>query len=167
MARLARLLGIAVVVMNCPAFGQVSLTPEGKPFLTSDQLTAVVETEAAAAAIVSQALAYFVRGFPNKTTTLVASQIPESWIPVVPGVKFIRLTDDAARAHLQQCGRLLFVDSFGPLGGDAVAIAIAEGGQCATSGVALRFRRLSDGWHQDTEGPQGGFGSRMSHCPCF
>jgi len=157
---------LGVVVMTSPAVGQVSLTPSRAPFLTSDQLTAVVETDAAAATIVSQALAYFVRVFPDTTTTLIASQIPPNWVPEIPGVQFIRLTDDAARTHLQECGRLLFVNSFGPPTSDAIAIHIAEGSRCTTSGLMLRFNRSANGWHRDADGIQGSSVGGTNHCPC-
>jgi hypothetical protein len=89
------------------AFGQVSLTPNRAPFLTSDQLTAVAPTERAAASIVSQALTDYLRTFPNTTTTVIGAQLPDDWLPTIPGTQFVRLTDDATRAHLQQCGMLL------------------------------------------------------------
>jgi hypothetical protein len=147
-------------------FAQVSLTPTRAPFLTSDQLTAVVGDDSAAATIVSEALTYYLHVFPNKAVTLIGAQISENWLPKLPGVRFIRLTDDAARAHLQQCGRLLFVNSFKLLTSDAATIAIAEGNRCTVGGSDLRFNRSADGWHLETGVLPGGFVSGGSDCPC-
>jgi hypothetical protein len=161
------LTGFAGVLVICHVtFGQVSLTPNLAPFLTSDQLTVVATTEAAARSIVSQALAEHVRSFPNKTTTVIGAQIPENWLPAIPGVQFLRLTDDAARAHLQRCDRILWVKSFRLLTDELATVAVAEGNSCSDSGLDLRFRRLADGWHLNTDGVPGGFASGTSECSC-
>jgi len=158
--------GFAATLIICSVtFAQVSLTPNHAPFLTSDQLTTIGTTEAAASSIVSQALAEHVRIFPRKTTTVIGAQIPEDWLPVIPGVRFLRLEDDAARAHLQECGRILYVNLF-RLTDDVATIAVAEGNSCSSSGLDFQFRRLADGWHLVTDGVQGGFGGGASGCAC-
>ena len=159
-------LAVVLVTMRAPVFSQVSLTPDRRPFLTADQIAAVFETPTAAAAIVSESLAHHVRVFPNKTTTVIGTQIPEHWLPASPVKGFRRLTDDAARAHLQECGRLLFVNSFTLSPSDVVTIDIAEGSRCSISGLTLRFNRSADGWRLDLTGLGGGFASATSHCPC-
>ena len=75
------------------------------------------------------------------------------------------LTDDEARAHLQQCGRLLFIGSMNR-SGDMVRIAVAEGTRCAKSGVDLQFQRSADGWQSETGegGLSGLFLSSSHHC---
>ena len=159
--------GFALATLICPAaFGQVSLTPDRRPFLTSDQLTAVVETDAAAAAIVSEGLAHFLSVFPDKSKAVIGAQIPENWLPETPGVQFTRLTDDAARAHLEQCGRLLFVNSL-QSARDTATIAIAEGNRCSVGGMDVRFIRSPNGWRRDTGGVAGGsFHGATAHCQC-
>src|SRR5215813_8883209 len=151
--------GLAGVLMICHvAVAQVSLTPSHAPYLTSDQLTNIATMEAAASSIVSQALAEYVRTFPNKSTTLIGAQVPANWLPAIPGVRFLRLADDAARAHLQECGRILFVHLF-TLTDDLATITVADGNICSDSGLNFRFRRLADGWHLVTDGVGGGFAS--------
>jgi len=161
------LTGFVGVLMICQvAFGQVSLTPHHAPFLTSDQIAAAVRTEAAASSIVSQALAERLRIFPNNTTTVIAAQIPENWLPAIPGVQFRRLTDDAAREHLQQCGRILYVRSFGLLTDKLATIVVEEGNACSGFGQELRFRRVADGWHLETDFFGSVLGGVTSGCDC-
>jgi hypothetical protein len=160
-------LDLRACLMICHVtFGQVSLTPNHAPFLTSDQLTVVATTESAARSIVSQALAEHVRSFPHKTTTVIGAQIPENWLPAIPGVEFLRLADDAARAHLQQCGRILYINSFRLLTDELATVAVAEGNSCSNSGLDLRFRRVADDWRLETDGVPGGFAGGTSECAC-
>src|SRR5262245_3483128 len=81
---------VAVMVLGgmfLPSYAQNGPAPF--VFLSTDQLTAVVGTETAASTIVSQAIAHWFRmPFPKKATTVVASQIPEAWLPAIPGVRF-------------------------------------------------------------------------------
>ena len=150
----------AAALLTChAAFGQILLTPNHAPFLTADRLRAVAMTEEAAASIVSQGSRH-VRTFPNKTTTVIGAQIPENWCHRFQGYAFRRLTDDAARAHLQQCGRLLFVNSFSLVTNELASVAIEEGNRCGGSGLDYRFRRSKDGWQLETDGLHGGFGRR-------
>ena len=158
--------GFAGMLMICHvAVAQISLTPSHAPYLTSDQLTNIATTEAAASSIVSQALAEYVRIFPDKSTTLIGAQIPENWLPAIPGVRFLRLADDAARAYLQQCGRILYVHLF-RLTDDLATISVADGNICGDSGLDFRFRRLADDWHLVTDGVGGGFAGGSSECAC-
>jgi hypothetical protein len=98
---------------------------------------------------VSEALAYHLSVFPNTTTTVIGLQIPEHWLPLIPNVRFDRLSEDAARAHFQQCGKLLFVNSFTLLTNDLATIAIWEGNQCQGGGLDVRFIRSADGWRRE------------------
>ena len=95
----------------------------------------------------------------------LGAQIPEAWLQAIPGVRFTRLTDEAALNQFQHCGRLLWVDSF-KVGLDGTAvIAVAEGYSCQFSGQEYRFHRSPDGWFLD-EGFGGGFGGGSSGCAC-
>ena len=161
-------MAVSMIAISHAVFGQVSLTPNRGPFLTTDQLIAVMGDETTAAAIVSQALGEFLRWRrldPNVSKTVIGSQIPVSWLPLVTNVEFFRLTDAEARTHLQQCGRLLFVNSFSLTGG-VVDIAVADGNRCSIGGLDLRFDRAADGWRLQTGGVPGGFVSGQSGCPC-
>jgi hypothetical protein len=162
-----RLCVIVGGLMLCrAALGQVTLTPDRAPYLTSDQIIVEATAESAAASVVAQALVEWVRIFPKTSTTLIASQLPEHWLPAIPGVQFVRLSNDAARVHLQKCGKLLFVQSFKSTPSGQAALAMAEGTRCTMHGLAMQFRRSQDGWHLVTGGLHGGFASTKGHCGC-
>jgi len=154
----------ALAVFASTPFAQISL-PGHRPFQTSDQLAVLAGGESAAGAIVSTALDEFVRTSPTKTTTVIGAQIRKNWLPVIPGVQFIRISDDDARAHFQRCGKLLFVNSFLRSSDDVVQISIAEGNRCMFSGLGFRFARTADHWRRDESGIEGGFVSG-SDCGC-
>jgi hypothetical protein len=155
----------ALAVFGSTLFAQISL-PGHRPFQTSDQLSLLAGSESAAGAIVSTALGEFVRMNPTKTTTVIAAQIRENWLPGIPGVQFIRLSDDDARAHFQRCGKLLFVNSFLRASDDVVQISVAEGNRCDFSGLDFRFARTADHWLRDDSRVGGGFASGSSDCGC-
>ena len=155
----------ALAVFGSTLFAQISLPGHG-PFQTSDQLAVLAGGESAAGAIVSTALGEFVRINATKTTTVIGAQIRENWLPVIPGVQFIRLSDNDARAHFQRCGKLLFVNSFLRASEDVVQISIAEGNRCTFSGLDFRFARTADHWLPDESGHGGGFASASGDCGC-
>jgi hypothetical protein len=155
-----------LAVLDQALLAQVSLAPEHAALKTSDQLTLIVGTESAARAIVSLALREFLRTRPDeRTTTMIAAQIPDHWLPAIPGVEFVRLPVDRARAHFQQCGNLLYVNSLTRPSDDVVVISIAEGDKCHSGGLDFRFRRSEDGWHLQ-EGLPGGFVGGVEACGC-
>jgi hypothetical protein len=156
----------ASLTLSRGASGQITLTRERAPYLTADQITAEAASESTAATLVAQALAEWMRLHPNTTTPLIASQIPEQWLPTIPGVQFVRLSDDAARVHLQECGKLLFVHSLKLTAIEQATVGLADGTPCSVQGMFLRFQRLRDGWHFVTEGVDGGFVSVTGHCQC-
>ena len=86
------LLTALLAVCSQKLFSQISLGPERGPFYTADQLTAVVGSESAAGSILLAAIRDFVRMFPAKTATVIAAQIPEKWLPAIPGAQFVRLS---------------------------------------------------------------------------
>jgi hypothetical protein len=106
---------------------QISVDPRRVPLQTADQLRAFVGSDPAAATTVSAAIRDFISILPTKTASVVAAQIPEKWLPASADSQFVRLSDEAARAHFQQCGRLLFVRSIERLSSDGLVISIAEG----------------------------------------
>ena len=160
------LIAIALAMVGHVVFGEISVGCCHAPFQTADELTAVMDSESEAGVVVSRALLYAIRSFPNKTTAVLAGQIPEKWLPVIPDVQFVRLSDDAAKTHFQQCGRLLFVNSFKRATNDIVAIDIAEGNKCQWIGSSLRFNRTAEGWREIDDGVPGGFASAGSDCDC-
>ena len=147
------------------AFAQISLGPNKIQFPTSDQLIAAAGDESTARVVVSEALRYHTRVFGPRTTTLLAAQIPESWLPEVSGVRFTRLADEAAREYFNQCGTLLAVHEFKKLTAEALQVSIAENRPCTVSGLELRFIRSQNAWRLDDH-PGGGFGGGTSGCNC-
>jgi hypothetical protein len=149
-----------------PAHGQISLGPNQRPLLTADQLVAVVGSDSAAGEIISRALAFQVRVQHTESIVVIGSQIPENWIPAIPGVQFLRVGDAAARTHFEGCGVLWVVESFTRVADDAVSIGIAKRTKCSSSGLWLQFNGTADGWHRK-EGAGSGFGSGTEHCGCM
>jgi hypothetical protein len=143
------------------AFAQISWVT----FMTADQARAVLGPDAAAA-IVSEALANRFRSSSRKVTTVVASQIPENWLPAIPDVHFERLTDDAVQAHLRNCEWFFYIDSFRRLDAETAMIAVGERNACFGSGSYLRFRRSGDQWRLETTAVRDDYGIDSSHCLC-
>src|SRR5262245_54072415 len=136
--------------------GQVSITRYHPAVLTAEQLRAAAADDTAAS-LVSQALAKYVRTFPRETD-LLASQIPENWVPQIAGVQFMRLSDDAARAHLMQCGEILLIKALS-VANESATVSVATTGLCRDSGLDLRFRRTANRWLPAEDGLSSGFGN--------
>jgi hypothetical protein len=116
------------------------------------------------AAIVSEAVSHRLQSHLNTSRTLIGAQIPEAWLQTIPGVRFNRLTDEAALDQFQHCGQALWVDSL-KVGLDGTAvIAVAEGHSCQFSGQEYRLHRSPDGWRFDGLGST--FGYASSGCAC-
>jgi len=138
---------------------------------------AAAGSDAAAATLLSQALAEYARIFPAETTTVIGAQILEKWVPTLPEVRCLHLTDEQARAHHKQCGRLLYVHSFRTVTPEVVAVAVAAGNRCMVSGLDFQIRLLESGWQLEIgrlETVPGGFVRRLpggftsggAHCGC-
>jgi hypothetical protein len=159
-------LAIFLATVGGHADAQISLSPSRGPFLTADQLVTIAEGESAAAQIVSRALEYQLRPFPAESIALIGAQIRENWLPAIPGVRFLRLADDEARASFERCGVFLWVNAFTRVTDSLVVIRIEKGNKCSSFGEELRFNRTKDGWHLDEDGPRSGFGGGGTHCGC-
>jgi hypothetical protein len=151
---------LLITVALALAIGHVGLAQislSRKPFLTSDQITAALGGQSAAAAIVPQALAEQVRVYPTKSRAVIGAQIPDEWLPMVPDGPFTRLADDEARTYFGQCGKLLFVDRPTRTADGAASIDVVEGHKCGVSGQTLRFAHASagDAWRLTTDLHQG------------
>ena len=145
--------------------GQISVDPGWVPLQTADQLRALAGSEPAAATTVSAAIRDFIRIMPTKTASVVAAQIPEKWLPASLDVQFVRLSDEAARAHFQQCGRLLFVRSTERPSSDGLVISVAEGNKCHSTTLRFRFSLTTDGWRLEP-GVRGGVAGNAFECSC-
>ena len=166
--RLALSLVVVGVIVSLPVFAQVTLTRFKGPFLTSDQIVEKARTESDAASLISQALAYKTKGmvYPITTIMVIGSQIPQEWLPVVSGVQFQRLDDDAAREHLQQCGKLMYITDLRFEASGLAAVAVAEGDRCSTVGNYVLLQQGREGWRQTALGVGGGFGGGVGDCGC-
>ena len=167
MNRAFRMTCLVVIVLGAMLRHSVAQVPSpSNRFLTAENLAAVVGTEGAAS-IVREALAHRLRmSSTRNTTTVMASQIPEEWLPTIPNVRFERLSDDVTRAHFQQCGWVLYVHLFRLVNPDTAEIAVAERNDCRSSGTVLQFKRSADMWQIYESGMQGGFGGGVSRCRC-
>jgi hypothetical protein len=136
------------------------------PFMSANQLVEAAGSGSEAATIVMPALTSNVWAL-KKTTKLIGSQIPEHWLERAPDVAFTRLSDDEARAHLQRCGQLLYVDRFSrPADDEAVVlIAVVSDAGCSMIGSNYFFDRTIDGW-QRASGLGGGYLNAALHCSC-
>ena len=153
----------ALAVTGQDAGAQLILTPAGL-LQSAEELQSTVGGESDAAGIISYSISEFLRqSTPPRTVTLVASQIPEPWLPAISGVQFTRLDDEAAQAHLNRCGTFLWV-RIEPQGNQMV-VTIGEGNKCRSAGRLIRFSRASTAWQPDS-GIGGGFGSGIDHCEC-
>jgi hypothetical protein len=115
---------------------------------------------------VSAAIRDFLRILPTKTVPVIAAQIPEKWLPASPDVQFVRLSDEAAPAHFQQCGRLLFVRSIQRPSSDGLVVSVAEGNKCYSTTVNFRFSLTADGWRLEERGVRGGVAGGAIECGC-
>ena len=83
---------------------------------------------------------------------------------MIPGVRFTRLAEEAARELFdKQCGSLLVVHEIRKRTADAVEISVAEQRKCQYSGLDMRFTRSKNSWRLD--GVPGGTGG-VSSCAC-
>ena len=137
--------------------------PPAESVPTAEELSESIGGESDAASIISQALAVFVRQAAAPTTvTVLASQIPQAWLPSVPNVKFIRLDDEAMQSHYNGCGTFLWVN-IDPSRGQLVT-RVGEGKKrCEKRVQAYRFTWTSNGWQLG----RGGTGLlRALDCEC-
>ena len=159
------LLAGVLTALSHPAFGQVSQDLGRAPFPTSDQLMAAAGGDSAAAAVVSAAVSGFLRSRPQSTITIIAEQIPAEWLPAIPGVEWVRLSDGAARTHAQQCGTFMFVSSFRRPTPDVAVVTVEQGNKCQSIGRNFHFRLTASGWAAD-DGVVGGVVGGRTDCGC-
>jgi hypothetical protein len=155
----------ALTLLAHAALAQVSLAGR-PPLLTADELAAILGGESQARAVVSRALREEIRSLPGKTLTVIGAQIPEEWFPAIPGITFVRLSDDKARTHLQECGRLVFVYSLTRTTTNVADVAVAEGNACSLAGQHLRFTRSVNGWRFEHRRDRNSWSEGGSHCGC-
>jgi hypothetical protein len=156
---------MALVVSESGARAQLRFEPEIRTFISADQLRAAVGGDAAAAEIVSAAIRRFFTIWPESPTTVIASQIPQRWLPAIDGVQFARLSDPDAISYFTACGRLLCIEDSPRLEANVATITIARGNKCRSDGAGFRFENSGDGWHE-IYGQGQGFGTARGECGC-
>jgi hypothetical protein len=77
--------------------------------LTSDDIKAEVGTDLDASSVIAQVFTHLMVNHERREFVL-ASQIRTDWLPLVPGVEFVRLADAEIVGHISACGRYWLVD---------------------------------------------------------
>jgi hypothetical protein len=154
----------AVVATSRSGGAQLTLVPAGS-IATAQELSSMAGGESAAASVVSKALEQFLApSHSPRTVTLAASQIREAWLPTMPGVRFVRLDEEAIKTHHSHCGTFMWVKIDRAENG--LIVTVGEGTKCRSGGQSFRFVRESNGWQPDRSGIGAGFGGGTSHCEC-
>jgi hypothetical protein len=156
---------IALVLTESGARAQLRFEPEIHVFVSADQLKEAVGGDAAAAEIVSGAIRRFFTIWPDSPTTVIASQIPQHWLPTIDGVQFVRLLDHDTISHFTVCGRLLWIKDLPRLEANVATMMIARGNKCRSDGAGFRFENSGDGWHE-IYGQGTVFGTARGECEC-
>jgi hypothetical protein len=141
-----------------------------------EQIIAAVGGEAEAVRLVDHTLGTLLRGRFDRSkvvmVTVLASQLPEAWLPRIANVQFTRLADDqAAKDFSKGCLRLAWIRSI-ERSGDSLSLQVVEGNRCSSVGITYRLRRnagrseLPAGGRWEQDGLAEGFGTQVTHCGC-
>jgi hypothetical protein len=139
---------LTVVIAVTTAAAQPRLAG-ASPLPTADQIVANAGSEADATDLMRQVLRNF---FPvharsdNGAVYVLASQLRPEWLPDVPQVRWVRLAEQEATTHNEQCGRLLLVQWVRPFSIDRLSLAISGGTKCHSRGAMPSFVRRSGRW---------------------
>jgi hypothetical protein len=116
-----------------------SAVGQDAPLLTSGDITTKVGGDADVRAIVSLVFAHAFQD-RSKTEFFLNSQIRREWLPAVPGVKFVALSDAETADHLAKCGLYWIVRQL-DRSGDVVSLRLAQ--KCG--GTLLAYVTSFDG----------------------
>jgi hypothetical protein len=156
---------LVVLVAGARAQAQLRLGPSTAPFPNASAIIEAIGSDEAAASVVSQSLTDWLRVTPNATPIVVDAQIPARWRPALPDVRFTEVTEEAARALVARCARLLVVHRVTRTG-DTASVSVGEMWKCGGSGIEDTFRQTADGWRPpEPPGTSGGFVSGVE-CSC-
>ena len=142
---------------------QLRMTDKGPTFQSVEQIVSIVGSDSDAAVVVSQAIAGFLEPKGARTVTVFESQVLASWLPVLPGVEFVRMGDAEVKSHYAGCGRYLWLAVNRT--NDRLEVGVGEGNKCGGAGGGMPFQRTPAGWVRDS-GLGSGFASGGSHCQC-
>jgi hypothetical protein len=124
----------------------LNLTPAG-PLQTAQEMSATVGKDSDAASLISKALVMFLRRQPQRprTVTVLASQLPDEWLPSIQNVQFRRLDDDAMQSHYDSCGTFLWVSI--QQSRQQMVATVSEGYRmCLRDYSSYRFSLTTNGW---------------------
>lgn len=153
-------IGVALV----PAFLSAGQAPWELRGPTIAEIVRVLGDEIAAGGMVARTITARLGSKTPMTVFVQAEQIRPEWLPLVAGVAYVVLDREQARAHIQSCGELLYVQSVTRNGPDAT-VSVGQGNRCRGTGITKSFRVDSSGWDV-VENIAGGFGGASSHCEC-
>lgn len=161
-----RIIYLAVLAVAAVSVSAWSQTPTSsiRSLVSASEIEALVGTDADAAFVVSDALSRFAGSTGTRTVSVAESQVREYWLPRMPGVRFVRLSDDAMQAHLASCMPRTEVAM--TLKDSVLTVKVGEGTECRSSGVYYAYVRVSGAWQRDPRGGLAGFGGGTSHCSC-
>jgi hypothetical protein len=155
---------LLIGMMSPPAvMAQIWLTDQGPSLLSAHEIVSIVGSEATAAVVVSQALRHVLEPTGARTVSVFASQIPAAWLPALPGVEFVRMSDADMRSHYARCGEYLYLAANKT--GEKLVLTVVEGNKCQRHGQEVWFRQTPSGWVLDFS-HLGGFGGGSTDCSC-
>jgi hypothetical protein len=130
-----------------------------QPRLTSDDIVLKIGNEADACAVMIIALTYALRKARNASRPeyYVESQLRTEWLPVVPGVQFVRLADAEIAAHLAACGTYWWISNLERTE-NVVSLMVSQKCGGRSLGLIVSFG-YGQGWHlgpPDTDKDHGG-----------
>lgn len=126
-----------------------------------------------AAAVVDQTLGRELRARFNKSdgpptiVNVLASQLPEGWLPQIPNVQFRRMDDvTAAKEFSEACLRIASIRSI-KVSDDILTVDVIEGDRCSTFGGTYSLQKKGGHWELAVSGGiHGGSVGVTSHCGC-
>jgi hypothetical protein len=151
-------------------FGQEPLPGTRLVVATQQELQDAVGSESEAARIIKEILAGRLSaeaartGGSPRVVSVVAEQLPETWLPTVDGVRIQRVPLAEARAGWER-GCLSLLDVSVARTETTLTVTVREGHRCTSVGGDYLFDRRAQGWvARGGIGP--GFGGGTSGCPC-
>ena len=153
---------------------QTTATTEWVTVVPSEQeILAAAGDAAGAAEMVDQTLGSQLRGRfkerndPLTTVNVLASQLPESWLPQIPNMQFRRMANvPAAKEFSGGCLRVAAIRSVN-VSGDTLTVTVIEGDRCSTLASTYRLQKNVGRWELAATGglPPTSL-SGTTHCGC-
>ncbi len=144
------------------------------PMLTSGEIVSIIGSDVDARGAISAVLTHAMAQ-RSKREFFLATQMSNEWLPSLPGVELVRLTDSEIAAHVANCGLYWVVNRI-ERSDNVVSLSLSQkcGGASLTYIVSFDERgwRLGPpatgkdrgGW---VPGTGSGIAGPMSECPCL